>query len=66
MFVHTVKRFTWAAAAVAALAASAPAAAGPYSSLYVFGDSLSDTGNLFNLTESLFGVGQWHTRHPVL
>ncbi|NET35768.1 MAG: SGNH/GDSL hydrolase family protein [Cyanothece sp. SIO1E1] len=28
-----------------------------FSELYIFGDSLVDTGNLFNLTEQIFGVG---------
>lgn len=36
----------WLAIAASALLAAAPAAAGPYSSLTVFGDSLSDTGNV--------------------
>src|ERR1700716_2649885 len=44
-----------AAIALAALA-SAPAAAGPYSSLVVFGDSLSDNGN--NAAAGLFDPAQ--------
>lgn len=36
--------------AAALVGAPASALAGPYSSLFVFGDSLSDTGNLFALT----------------
>lgn len=42
------------ALALVGLAAAAPAHAGPYSSLTVFGDSLSDTGNLHLATG--FGV----------
>jgi len=45
--------FRLAAAAAAALTlavASVPAQAAPYSGLYVFGDSLSDTGRVFALT----------------
>lgn len=42
------------ALALAGLAAAAPAHAGPYSSLTVFGDSLSDTGNLHIATG--FGI----------
>lgn len=35
-----------------------PAAfASPYSALYIFGDSLSDTGNLFNATQAVTGQG---------
>lgn len=34
--------------------AATPAAAGPYSSLTVFGDSLSDTGNIYTLTGNAF------------
>jgi phospholipase/lecithinase/hemolysin len=44
---------TWAAHAVlalAGLACAAPAHAGPYSSLVVFGDSLSDIGNDYAIT----------------
>lgn len=42
----------WAGVLVFATAAmgAAPALAGPYSSLYVFGDSLSDTGNVYAAT----------------
>ena len=39
-----------ATAIVAATLASVPAQAGPFSSMFVFGDSLSDTGNLFVAT----------------
>lgn len=45
--------FRLAAAAAAALTlavANVPAQAAPYSGLYVFGDSLSDTGRVFSLT----------------
>jgi outer membrane lipase/esterase len=38
------------ALAVSALGAALPAAAAPYTSITIFGDSLSDTGNLFNAT----------------
>lgn len=40
----------WVAVLAFSATASAPAIAGPYSSLYVFGDSLSDTGNVFAAT----------------
>lgn len=36
---------------------SSKAIAADFSGVYVFGDSLSDTGNLFNLTEALTGTG---------
>ncbi len=42
-----------AAAALAALLAAAPDRAAAYSALYVFGDSLSDRGNLFALSGGL-------------
>jgi len=45
MMIHTIGRAL--GAAVAALTISATAAAGPYSALYAFGDSLSDVGNIF-------------------
>lgn len=38
----------------AALALPLFAQAGPYSSMFVFGDSLSDTGNLSNITGGAF------------
>ena len=48
---HNFKRSLGAAAfAVGSLAAALPALAGPYSSMTVFGDSLSDTGNVLALT----------------
>jgi outer membrane lipase/esterase len=43
------------ALALCALAASASAQAGTFSRVVVFGDSLSDNGNLFALTSALFG-----------
>jgi len=59
---HPILRRLLPAAAVVALAvlASMPAAAGPYSSLVVFGDSLSDNGNnalagLFDPTQTITG-----------
>lgn len=36
---------------------SARAIAADFTGVYVFGDSLSDTGNLFNVTEALTGTG---------
>ncbi|NJN87592.1 MAG: SGNH/GDSL hydrolase family protein [Leptolyngbyaceae cyanobacterium SL_7_1] len=36
---------------------SGRAIAADFSGIYVFGDSLSDTGNLFNVTEALLGTG---------
>jgi outer membrane lipase/esterase len=58
---HPILRRLLPAAAIAlAVFASAPAAAGPYSSLIVFGDSLSDNGNnalagLFDPTQVITG-----------
>lgn len=40
-----LRRLLTASAMAAAVCAAAPAQAGPYSALYVFGDSLSDDGN---------------------
>jgi outer membrane lipase/esterase len=55
-----IRRLLPAAAIVLAALASAPADAGPYSSLVVFGDSLSDNGNnaaagLFDPTQTITG-----------
>ena len=46
-------------AATGLLLAAVPLAtsAAPYSGLYVFGDSLSDNGNLLALTEQVYGAG---------
>lgn len=41
--------------ATAALAAATAAHAGPFSDMVVFGDSLSDTGNVASLTTAVFG-----------
>lgn len=40
------RRLVAAAATAAALVATAPAQAGPFSDLFIFGDSLSDSGNI--------------------
>ena len=47
-------RFGIAAAAAALIAASSPALAGPFSADVVFGDSLSDTGNLADALQHNF------------
>lgn len=47
---NLVRRLIGTALVGAAALATLPAAAGPYSSLTVFGDSLSDTGNIFIAT----------------
>lgn len=47
------------ALAASALLAAAPAAAGPYSSLTVFGDSLSDTGNILIATGGALPVAPY-------
>src|SRR5262245_44966099 len=49
----------WAIAVVFAAAVWSPiaAAAGPYTTMYVAGDSLSDQGNLFFVTQLVTGVG---------
>jgi outer membrane lipase/esterase len=47
------------ALATSALLAASPAAAGPYSSLTVFGDSLSDTGNIFAITGGTLPVAPY-------
>jgi outer membrane lipase/esterase len=44
--IKTLRRFACGLALGAATLASVPAVAGPYTSMFVFGDSLSDTGNL--------------------
>ena len=49
------------ALATSTLLAAAPAAAGPYSSLTVFGDSLSDTGNILTLTGGAFPTTPYQT-----
>ncbi len=48
------KRFLGAAAVVVTTLAAMPAHAGPYTGLYIFGDSLSDTGNLNLATGGAF------------
>jgi outer membrane lipase/esterase len=48
------KRLFGAVTLVAAAFAAAPVHAGPYSAMYTFGDSLSDTGNLQILTAGAF------------
>lgn len=52
----SIRRLLPALALVVAALASAPASAGPYSTLVVFGDSLSDNGN--NAAAGLFDPGQ--------
>jgi outer membrane lipase/esterase len=47
------------ALAASTLLAAAPAAAGPYSSLTVFGDSLSDTGNILAATGGAFPMAPY-------
>jgi outer membrane lipase/esterase len=47
---HPLRRWLGALALVTAAVCAAPALAAPYTSLVVFGDSLSDTGNLYLAT----------------
>jgi outer membrane lipase/esterase len=48
----------------AAAVMSAPVHAGPYSSMVVFSDSLSDTGNVRSLTTAVFGPGAAFPVYP--
>jgi phospholipase/lecithinase/hemolysin len=47
---------TTLAAAIMLLVGAGPAAAGPFAALYSFGDSLTDRGNLYDLTSSVSPV----------
>lgn len=47
---NPIKTLAGLASITLALLGAAPAQAGPYSAMYVFGDSLSDTGNVFAAT----------------
>ena len=51
---HPTSRFAFAAATVALAVFVASAAAGPFSSLVIFGDSLSDVGNMANAPFSTY------------
>lgn len=57
----TLKRLIGALSVGLTLVAAAPAQAGPFSGLYVFGDSLSDTGNILLATGGALPVSPYLT-----
>jgi len=56
MDVRRLKLVAIALCAAAPLVVAGPASAGPYSDIYVFGDSLSDSGSDFNISTSLHAI----------